>query len=78
MGSPSTRLRWAVARFLTTSVLTGLRWLHPAHHHRRGMLAPQFAELSVANLGKVHERSIESDFLLIVLRALLVQRPDLR
>ena len=27
---------------------------------------------------KVHERSIESDFLLIVVRALLVQRPDLR
>ncbi|KAH9982442.1 P-loop containing nucleoside triphosphate hydrolase protein [Lactifluus volemus] len=27
---------------------------------------------------KVHERSIESDFLLIVLKALLVRRPDLR
>ncbi len=27
---------------------------------------------------KVHERSIESDFLLIVVKALLVQRPELR
>ena len=33
---------------------------------------------SVADGGKVHERSIESDFLLIVVKALLVQKPDLR
>ena len=31
-----------------------------------------------ANERKVHERNIESDFLLIVLKALLAKRPDLR
>lgn len=34
--------------------------------------------LPVADERKVHERNIESDFLLIVLKALLASRPDLR
>ncbi|KAH8695954.1 hypothetical protein BGW36DRAFT_178969 [Talaromyces proteolyticus] len=37
-----------------------------------------FQDISHIVLDEVHERSIDSDFLLIVLRRLLAQRPDLR
>jgi hypothetical protein len=32
----------------------------------------------ISRLSQVHERTIESDFLLIVLKSLLEQRPDLK
>ncbi|KAI0257581.1 P-loop containing nucleoside triphosphate hydrolase protein [Lactifluus subvellereus] len=45
---------------------------------KQGEKGVAFDEITHIVIDEVHERSIESDFLLIVLKALLVQRPDLR
>ncbi|KAG0126671.1 hypothetical protein HOY82DRAFT_542403 [Tuber indicum] len=42
------------------------------------LLSPELEEVTHLVLDEVHERSIDSDFLLLVLKKLLVQRKDLR
>ncbi|KAF9229432.1 P-loop containing nucleoside triphosphate hydrolase protein [Gyrodon lividus] len=44
----------------------------------RGGQGTAFDEITHIIIDEVHERSIESDFLLVVLKSLLPQRPDLR
>ncbi|KAF8844041.1 P-loop containing nucleoside triphosphate hydrolase protein [Paxillus ammoniavirescens] len=44
----------------------------------RGGQGTAFDEITHIMIDEVHERSIESDFLLVVLKSLLSQRPDLR
>ncbi|KAI0307778.1 P-loop containing nucleoside triphosphate hydrolase protein [Multifurca ochricompacta] len=53
-----------------------LRMLEGSGNHSDHGIA--FDEITHIIIDEVHERSIESDFLLIVLKALLLQRPDLR
>ncbi|KAI0002050.1 P-loop containing nucleoside triphosphate hydrolase protein [Russula vinacea] len=45
---------------------------------KQGENGSTFDEITHIIIDEVHERSIESDFLLIVVKALLMQRPDLR
>ncbi|KAI9445226.1 P-loop containing nucleoside triphosphate hydrolase protein [Lactarius indigo] len=45
---------------------------------KQGENSIAFDEITHIIIDEVHERNIESDFLLIVLKALLVKRPDLR
>jgi HrpA-like RNA helicase len=39
---------------------------------------PMLVDISVVIVDEVHERSLDSDFLLVILRELMEKRPDLK
>ncbi|KAF8140158.1 P-loop containing nucleoside triphosphate hydrolase protein [Boletus edulis] len=61
-----------------TYITTGIALRMLERGSGRGGQGTAFDDITHIIIDEVHERTIESDFLLVVLRSLLLQRPDLR